>query len=436
MNCANHPERERAAFCQNCGKPLCQECTRVIGTAVFCESCLAARLAGVPQNASAGAYAYSSPSDGVNSVVDGFAPPPRVPGAPSPGLATLLGFIPGVGAMYNGQYAKGVVHLTVFAILVSLSNNVSPIFGMFIAGWVIYQAIEANHTARARLLGTPLPNPFGLNDLGERLGFGKSWPMPGHVPSAETAYNPEAAATTSTPPPASAYPPYTPPASNWGAPAEGFNYGAPPASPVPPYAQAPFYTAPFIPVDPYADPTLNSVPRNRFPTGAIWLIGLGLFFLIGNSGLLRGFPFRHVAPFLLIGLGVWLFIRKMTYTGASFADDGTPGYRLRVFRALRGSIWVILSGITFLLADFNILSWGRSWPLFIIGAGLITLLERSAFSNAAFAGYPYQQSVTPASTPAADSAASGTPASEAASSTPTSSPTTTTQHADRNQEGS
>ena len=37
-------------------------------------------------------------------------------------------------------------------------------------------AIEAYHTAKARRDGTPLPNPFGLNDLSERLGFGKAWP--------------------------------------------------------------------------------------------------------------------------------------------------------------------------------------------------------------------------------------------------------------------
>ena len=48
MNCANHPDRERVAFCQNCGKPLCQECTRTVGSAVYCEPCLAAKLAGAP----------------------------------------------------------------------------------------------------------------------------------------------------------------------------------------------------------------------------------------------------------------------------------------------------------------------------------------------------------------------------------------------------
>src|SRR5580700_4539888 len=114
MNCANHPDREHTAFCQNCGKPLCQECTRVVGSAVFCEPCLASKLAGTGAPPAGGSYAYSGSDGGVNYNVSGTIPPPinpPMPGEPNPGLAALLGFIPGVGAMYNGQYAKGVVHL-------------------------------------------------------------------------------------------------------------------------------------------------------------------------------------------------------------------------------------------------------------------------------------------------------------------------------------
>src|SRR5882757_10486527 len=193
MNCANHPDRENTAFCQNCGKPICQECTRVVGTAVFCEPCLATKLASGPVGSATG----SNP-----------IPPPPVYGSdewlhqqvtqpgPNPGLAALLGFIPGVGAMYNGQYAKGVVHLIVFAILVSLANE-NGIFGLFIAGWVCYQVIEAHHTAKARRDGTPLPNPFGLNDLSERLGFGKAWPSASGTTASQSAPS-DAAQTTGT----------------------------------------------------------------------------------------------------------------------------------------------------------------------------------------------------------------------------------------------
>src|ERR1700735_2832489 len=184
MNCANHPDRERTAFCQNCGKPLCPECTRVVGTAVFCEPCLAAKLAGTGAPPADGSY--TTTSSGTNYTAPVPLPPPPMPGEPNPGLAALLGFIPGVGAMYNGQYAKGIVHLIVFAILITLADE-PGIFGLFIACWGVCQILEAHHTARAGRDGTPLPNPFGLNDLGERLGFGKSWPTTGPAPSpAET----------------------------------------------------------------------------------------------------------------------------------------------------------------------------------------------------------------------------------------------------------
>jgi Domain of unknown function (DUF5668)/B-box zinc finger len=373
MTCANHPDRENTAFCQNCGKPLCQECTRVVGSAVFCEPCLAAKLAGTNAPPAGGSYTYTGSDGGVN--YSGAIPPPPLPGEPNPGLAALLGFIPGVGAMYNGQYAKGVVHLIVFAILVSLANE-NGIFGLFIAGWVCYQVIEAHHTARARRDGTPLPNPFGLNDLGERLGFGKSWPGAANTatPGAASDTTPPTAGTYTPPPPG--YPQQ--PTASWSAPWDNYNY-APPVAPIPPYG------TPGYPVD----PNLVPLSRNRFPAGAIWLIGLGCLFLIGNAGLFHSFPIHRLVPFFLIGLGVWLFVRKMTDTGTGIADDGTPAYQFRLFRALRGSVWVVLIGVLFLLDSFDILSWGRSWPVIIIVAGLMAIFQRISYSAAIASQYPY-----------------------------------------------
>jgi len=422
MNCANHPDRERIAFCQNCGKPLCQECARTVGTAVFCEPCLEARLAGAATpppsagytaagsaggvnyttTATGGSYGYTDPAGGYT--VNGTIPPPPLSGAPNPGLAALLGFIPGVGAMYNGQYAKGVVHLIIFAVLVSLADE-HGIFGMFVAGWVFYQVFEAYGTAKARRDGTPLPNPFGLNDLGERLGFNKSWATgaPAAPPVAD-AYVPPAGAYT--PPPTNN--PYTPPAAA-AVPPQQAPWDAPSWSSYAPPPVNPYMTNPpaFDPNPPFP------APRNRFPTGAIWLIGLGVVFLIGNAHIFRGFPVHILLPFFLIGLGVWIFIHKMTATGTTLADDGTAFYRMRLFSALRGSVWVILVGVMFLLSNFGILSWGRSWPLFIIVAGLMTFFERTAYSSATAPGYPAQQpwqtpppassstSVVPPSTPEA-----------------------------------
>ncbi len=79
----------------------------------------------------------------------------------------------------------------------------------------------------------------------------------------------------------------------------------------------------------------------------------------------------------------------MTDTGTGIADDGTPGYQFRLFRALRGSVWIILVGVLFLLDSFNILSWGHSWPVFIIVAGLMAIFQRTSYSSAMATPYPY-----------------------------------------------
>jgi hypothetical protein len=413
MNCANHPDRERIAFCQNCGKPLCQECTRTVGSAVFCEPCLAARLGATvppagasysdpgtgarfsgtqPGPGSAGSYSYIDPANGIH--VNGSIPPP---GSPNPWLAAALGFIPGVGAMYNEQYAKGIIHLVVFAVLISLADN-HGIFGLFIAGWIFYMAIEAYHTAAARRDGHPLPNPFGLNDIGERLGFGKAWPS-GHRPAAYPPPNPyaavpgappEAAAQSYPPPP---YPPppaagFVPPAQPWGA--------SPQASYSQPSYQSGYYGPPVPPI-----PFDESLPHpgSRFPVGAIWLIVLGALFLIANAGIFHGFSGRLFVPLLLIGLAVWVFISRMTSYGSPYSEYGAPGYQLRLFRAVAGAAWLGLVGLMFLLDDFGILSWGHSWPLFIILAGVMAVFKRAAYSAVAAAPYnpqyPYSAAPTP-----------------------------------------
>jgi len=406
MNCANHPDRDRVAFCQNCGKPLCSECTRTVGTAVFCEPCLAARLAAADKTNSAAGAPYGNVNVPYGTAASAMPP---VPGAPNPALAGLLGLIPGVGAMYNGQYAKGVVHLIVFAVLVSFADN-NGLFGLFIAGWVFYQVFEAYHTARARRDGTPLPNPFGLNDIGDKLGFGKTWPTPpldGSVPPAapfatappygspSASYGPVASGNQNfAPGSGSHFPQGTDNAqaygtygnAGWGTP--GANY----APPIPPNVP---YGAPF---PPEADLTQRG---NRFPMGAILLIVFGLLFFFGSSGWFHGFPVQRVFPFLLIGVGVWIFVRKMTNTGLGVADDGSPGYRLRLVRALRSAIWVTLVGVLFFLDTFNILSWDHSWPLFIIVAGLIAILDRSAASTAASQQFGYAAYSPSGSTPPA-----------------------------------
>ena len=53
-----------------------------------------------------------------------------------------------------------------------------------------------------------------------------------------------------------------------------------------------------------------------------------------------------------------------------------------LIRRLRGPAFLILIGITALLNQWGVLSFGRSWPLYLILAGVIGLAERAAIMAA------------------------------------------------------
>ncbi|MFZ0979076.1 MAG: B-box zinc finger protein [Candidatus Acidiferrales bacterium] len=195
MKCAVHTEVDATGFCRNCGKALCPACTRDVRGALYCEPCLANIVAPPPA-----------------------AVPPAHTG-PNPGVALALGFIPGLGAVYNGEYIKALIHVFVFAGLIAgLTNGGSAgydaFLGIALGIFCLYMPIEAYHVARAKQMGVAPPAP--LVALAE-------------TPSGE-----------------------------------------------------------------------------QRPVGAIVLIALGVFFLLGSLGLLNWDWFGRLWPLGLIALGVWL----------------------------------------------------------------------------------------------------------------------------------
>jgi TM2 domain-containing membrane protein YozV len=304
MNCTYHPEVPSSAFCQYCGKPICKDCVRNVGGSIYCEACLAERLRGA----------------------GGGVPTPVFTGTPHPLLAGLLGFIPGVGAMYNGQYAKAIAHVVIFAVLASLSDHVGP-FGILVAAWVFYQVFDAYQTAMARRDGLPLPNPFGLNDIAQRLGIHPHPGMPGvpPVPPVPPAGGPgwEAVAGAS-PPQGAPYPGASyqgqyqgPGAAGFVPPAGAAGYTPGAGQPIPGQTQwgQPGYYQPYTPGQPYSPvppppPFGPGYAGRDIPTGAIVLIGLGILFLFGSLGLLHHDWIAHAWPLLIIGLGIWIIFRR------------------------------------------------------------------------------------------------------------------------------
>jgi hypothetical protein len=280
MNCLNHPDVAAVAYCQNCGKPLCSACMRTVGGVVYCETCLAARLS-------------SQAATGQ---------PAQYPMHAHPVLAGLLGFIPGVGAMYNGQFVKALAHVLIFAVFVSLADK-SVVFGLLVAAWVFYQVFDAAQTAKARRDGLPLPNPFGLNDLGTRLGMTPASPyVAGFAPPPGSAAPGGPAAANPTPDfgqSAGSYAGQTPPPGYTQPPAYPASYVVPPEAPGQPAGGLGPYTSGLLPST-----------KQRHPVGAVVLIVIGLMLLLHTLGVFEDEWIGRAWPLVLIGVGVWLLYSR------------------------------------------------------------------------------------------------------------------------------
>ena len=163
MNCANHADAAAVAYCRTCGKPLCANCTRPVKGVIYCEDCLGAKM---DPTGATGATGFAAPANGAAGQAEtgsGSGPNPTVAGI-------LAGFFPvGVGAVYTGQYAKGLAHLLIFALLVTGisfgSQDSGALLAFSIIGLVffyVYQIIDAVRSAKAIQSSQPIPDPFGL----------------------------------------------------------------------------------------------------------------------------------------------------------------------------------------------------------------------------------------------------------------------------------
>ncbi len=136
MKCAVHTEVDATGYCRNCGKAMCQECTHDVRGVLYCEPCLANLVA---------------------------HPQPPVQTSSSPVAALFLGFVPGLGAVYNGEYTKALIHIVVFiAIIAGLNSDLGDagdtVLGLSLAGFIVYMAIDAHRTAKAKVLGQAPPS--------------------------------------------------------------------------------------------------------------------------------------------------------------------------------------------------------------------------------------------------------------------------------------
>jgi hypothetical protein len=313
MNCATHNNVAAVAYCRTCGKPLCATCVRDVRGTMFCEHCLAERIAG--------ALPPTPPPPPGNT---SFGTLPAAERLPSPGMAAALGFIPGVGAMYNGQFMKGFIHVMAFVCMIWMADHFGPIMVPVFFAYFFYLVFDAYKTAHAIELGQPLPDPFGL----ERM-----FPSgPHHAASSVVA--------------------------------RGADVTANPAVPTTPPGALPRY-------------------RSSVPTGAVILILLGLLFLLHTVGLFE-YDISRFWPVILIAFGGWLFARRWgllgEYEGACSCD------RCKM-RCIMWPALMVTVGVLFLMDNLHGPGFERTWPLILLVIGAVKLLQSNA-SDAGHIGGP------------------------------------------------
>lgn len=132
MNCAYHNQNVAVVNCNGCAKPLCPACDHRIKGFPYCQDCI---VLGVDLLRQQGRANYA----------------PFVEKRTSPVIATFLSFIcPGLGAAYNGQTTKALVHFAVFVGLFQLASLTSgtPIFVLGFIGMWFFAALDSWRTAQ------------------------------------------------------------------------------------------------------------------------------------------------------------------------------------------------------------------------------------------------------------------------------------------------
>src|SRR5882724_144385 len=138
MNCAYHTKNPAVVQCNQCARPLCPACDHRIRGFPFCQDCI---VAGVEMLR----YQQSRSPDAT-----------VIRRKTSPFVATLLScFVPGLGAAYNGQTSKALVHFAIFASFFQMAVVTDGVtfFVLGVFGTWLFAAVDACRTAQLMRAG-------------------------------------------------------------------------------------------------------------------------------------------------------------------------------------------------------------------------------------------------------------------------------------------
>src|SRR5213083_786877 len=136
LYCSYHPKNASVVQCNQCARQLCSACDHRIRGFPFCQDCIVAGVELLRQES----QSSKSPSSYRNS---------------SPFVATLLSFVPGLGAAYNGQTAKAIVRFAIFASFFQMAvlTQGMHFFVLGVLGTWLFAAVDACRTAQLMRAG-------------------------------------------------------------------------------------------------------------------------------------------------------------------------------------------------------------------------------------------------------------------------------------------
>src|SRR5215467_5184086 len=126
MYCSYHPSNVARVACTNCQRALCTYCDHRIKGHPYCQDCIVQGIENLSR----------------------FHSRPR-PSKKQSRLAALCALIPGMGAVYNRQNFKALIHFVTIAGLFKLSG-IRPLEGLFaLAGGIfyLYSIVDAYRSA-------------------------------------------------------------------------------------------------------------------------------------------------------------------------------------------------------------------------------------------------------------------------------------------------
>jgi hypothetical protein len=138
MNCSYHPNNTAVVQCSRCARRLCPACDHRIRGFPYCQDCIVAGVELLQYQAARGGAPVETRRRGSRVV------------------ALLLSFLlPGLGAAYNGQISKAVVHFTIFAGFFQMATitDANAFFILGTMGMWLFAAIDAYRTAQLMSAG-------------------------------------------------------------------------------------------------------------------------------------------------------------------------------------------------------------------------------------------------------------------------------------------